>query len=97
MPAPSLDEGGDFIGRFQGVLRFLADTHEGQRNNVLYWAACRSRELIQAGLLDENHARAELLRTALGTGLDQRECEGTIESGLNPRGLIQEPTTIEIG
>lgn len=55
---------------------FVSKSPAGERNKVLYWAACRAAE---AGLLDGN-ACASLLSAAIAAGLDKTESEKTIAS-----------------
>jgi hypothetical protein len=47
-PALLLDEGRD-AARLAGLLRALQCAPEGQHNNVVYWAACRLREMLNQG------------------------------------------------
>jgi len=85
-PAPALPrayrprENGDDDDerRLDGVLRCLSSAREGERNGVLYWAACRCTELEMSHAQSE----AELIPVARGTGLPEREIRATIKSGL---------------
>jgi len=65
------------------VLRTLANATEGDRNKLLYWAACRVCDMYQTNELDRPAATQmlELLREgAARIGLGQREAERTIAS-----------------
>jgi hypothetical protein len=71
------------LHRAGGVLRTLVNAPEGERNRILFWAACRVRDMYQTNVLD--HAASmqmiELLRAAADrAGLPQRETERTITS-----------------
>ena len=59
-----------------GIVRRVATAAEGQRNTVVFWAACR---LLERGL---RHAEVEalLLHTARATGLPDSEIRRTITS-----------------
>jgi hypothetical protein len=76
------------LHRAGGVLRTLVNAHEGERNRILFWAACRVRDMYQTNVLD--HAASmqmiELLRAAADrAGLPQRETERTIVSAFRAR------------
>ncbi|GGL30319.1 hypothetical protein GCM10010095_14310 [Streptomyces anthocyanicus] len=62
-----------------GLVRFVAESREGNRNSRLFWAACRAAE-------DGQDARGELLSAALEVGLDEREALATIRSAYNRTG-----------
>ncbi|WP_166353561.1 bifunctional DNA primase/polymerase [Phytoactinopolyspora limicola] len=55
------------------LARYVAQTPEGNRNDVLYWASCRAAE---GGVRDTQ----PLLDAAVRAGLDQREAAQTISS-----------------
>ncbi|NDL57007.1 bifunctional DNA primase/polymerase [Phytoactinopolyspora mesophila] len=55
------------------LARYVAQTPEGNRNDVLYWASCRAAE---RGVRDAR----PLLEAALRAGLEQREAARTIYS-----------------
>lgn len=64
-----------------GLLRTVAETGEGKRNDVLYWAAKRA---VEAGHTDRGIADA-LTEAALHAGLDRRGIAGTLRSaGFKP-------------
>lgn len=66
------ESGGD-VGK---LADFVANAGKGDRNNKLFWAACRAAE---AGQLDSN-GKALLQSAAQSVGLDKIEVEKTIES-----------------
>lgn len=57
----------------------VRDEPKGNRNSMLYWAACRARE---EGIRDDI-AAAVLCRAALASGLDAAEIQTTIASALS--------------
>ncbi|MET8449341.1 bifunctional DNA primase/polymerase [Streptomyces sp. NPDC005209] len=63
-----------------GLVRFVATSPEGARNDRLFWAACRAWEHVR----DEHLAAAEvegaLVSAAVGTGLGERAAENTVTS-----------------
>ena len=76
--------------------RALAGMAEGSRNDALNIAAVKLGSLVAAGALSESTVRAELRRAALHAGLDPRETDLTIQSGLsyglqNPRQIPERP------
>jgi hypothetical protein len=58
-----------------GLLRTVAETPKGNRNNALFWAACRACE---DGLLDE--IQDQLLAAAISTGVSESSALRTINS-----------------
>lgn len=67
----------------RGLVTFVLDSAPGNRNNRLFWAACRAAEDAQDGRPD---ARGELLGAAIEAGLDEREALATIRSAYNRTG-----------
>lgn len=63
-------------------VRAVASAPEGTRNDTLNRAAFALGQLVAAGGLPEGAARAELRAAALHAGLDPRETDLTIASGL---------------
>jgi hypothetical protein len=80
--------GGDLrptLHRSLGIIRAVLDAQEGERNRMLFWAACRAREMVVSDELD--HAAGvqviEALRNAAAEiGLTQREIDKTITSAM---------------
>ncbi|MFJ1587467.1 bifunctional DNA primase/polymerase [Streptomyces sp. NPDC088197] len=66
--------------RAAALVRFVLDSHEGERNGRLFWAACRAYD---AGL-GEALAPA-LVTAAVHTGLSEREAAATVASAARPR------------
>jgi hypothetical protein len=67
----------------RGLVAFVLDSRPGDRNNRLFWAACRAAEDAQDGRED---ARDALLDAAVRAGLDEREASATIRSAYNRTG-----------
>jgi hypothetical protein len=61
------------------LVRFVSESPVGQRNERLNWAAYRAAE--QA--IEPIRAESALLTAALEAGLNEREAQRTIASGLN--------------
>jgi len=66
-------------GRLAGLVRTVKAAQPGQRNDVLYWAACRAAELDGA---DRAAVTRALVAAALTAGLDEREARRTIASAM---------------
>jgi hypothetical protein len=76
------------LHRAKGILRTVMQASEGERNRVLFWAACRARDMYVAAELDHPAAMQvlDLLREAAArAGLPQRETERTITSAFRSR------------
>lgn len=65
----------------QGLVKFVADSTQGQRNSRLFWAACRAAEA------DADDAPAVLLDAALHVGLAEPEARATIASAFRTVGV----------
>ncbi|MDW8293230.1 MAG: bifunctional DNA primase/polymerase [Anaerolineae bacterium] len=64
-----------------GLLMWLSGVKEGNRNEALYWAACRYRE--RAVPMDD--ALHDLVPIIVRAGLSSREAERTVRSAYNRR------------
>ena len=62
--------------RLEGLAQTVARAHEGNRNELLFWAACRG---LEEGIPQAATERA-LLRAALDAGLAEREARATLGS-----------------
>ncbi len=85
-PSPAM-AGGDRADRYadaalDGECGAVMRAPEGQRNDRLNVAALKLGTRIGAGLLDRGAVEAALRRAALAAGLDPRETEATIRSGI---------------
>jgi hypothetical protein len=68
-----------------GFVRAVADAPEGDRNNILFWAACRLGEAIQDGNIGAGFGAGALAAAAVRAGLSIAEAERTIASGISRR------------
>jgi hypothetical protein len=64
------------------LVRFVAAAPEAQRNNRLFWAACRMAGMVASRLLSESEAEAILVIAARQVGLPESEARRTAKSGL---------------
>ena len=62
------------------LLRFVRGGTEGERNNRLFWAACRMAAMVNSRLMTEGDAERLLLPAALETGLPEAASRATIAS-----------------
>lgn len=65
----------DRHGRLRGLVQLVLDGKPGDRNDPLFWAACRAGEMIRDGQLDEDTAMRVLVDAALESGLRGGEPE----------------------
>jgi hypothetical protein len=63
-------------------LRVLADAREGQRNQALFWTACRMGEAVRAGTISEDKAMVLLTSVGRQVGLLDREIVRAARSGI---------------
>jgi hypothetical protein len=68
------------------LVRLVASAHEGERNALTYWAACRAGEMVASGLLDAESAAAVIAEAAICAGLTRSEAERTARSGVRRTG-----------
>lgn len=69
--------------RLGGVVRRIGTAINGERNNVLFWGACRVGEWINLGDLTRTQGENILISAARQCGLDDVSAEKTIASGIN--------------
>jgi hypothetical protein len=79
---PASRPAGNINAAFQGLLRRVDRAADGERNGVTYWAACRAREMVQAGQIGQREAARLLVDAAVHAGLSKIESERTVRSGL---------------
>ncbi|PJM98104.1 DNA primase [Streptomyces sp. CB01201] len=65
------------------LVQHVMDSREGDRNNRLYFAACRAHETASEGHLDLHEALSGLYAAASAVGLAERDAHATIESAAN--------------
>jgi Bifunctional DNA primase/polymerase, N-terminal len=79
--APAGARPGDRVAaRLDGLIAAVLDAVQGERNNVLHWAACRAAEMVAAGQITDGQVHDSLGRAAACAGLDDSEAERTIAS-----------------
>jgi hypothetical protein len=69
-------------GDIDGLLNFLQQIPEGQRNRALFWAACRAGKASACGEISQLEARAQLIQVGLSVGLEKHKVPATVDSGL---------------
>ena len=70
--------------RLDGIIATLLGSREGERNNVLYWCACRVADMWDDGQISDVAAVLDgLLVLTAHIGLPQGEAAGTLASGLH--------------
>ena len=69
-------------GWLRGLVRIVVRAAEGQRNSVLFWAACRGGEAVRDGRAAEDFVVDVLSEAAGRAGLSQSEARRTIQSGM---------------
>ncbi len=69
-----------------GLVRLIAGSQSGERNNVTYWAACRAGEMVASGLLNASVAVALITEAATRAGLSRSEADRTARSGIRRTG-----------
>ena len=72
-------------GWLRGLVRTVATAAEGERNSILFWAACRAGEAVRDGKAAEDFVVDVLVEAATHAGLPQLEAQNTIQSGMCQR------------
>jgi len=72
--------------RLQQLLRRVATAHEGERNDITYWASCRFCEMVATGLISANDAMALIVDAGMAAGLPRSEAIAAARSGLRIAG-----------
>ena len=68
--------------RLAALCQFVEHAAEGERNQSLYWSACRAAEIVAAGQADAAVAGDALVSAAVAAGLPADEARRTVASGL---------------
>lgn len=68
------------IGSLVGLVTFVLEAREGERNTRLFWAACRGLELVRAGKADGAAVYGSLMDAAARIGLSEAEASRTLRS-----------------
>ena len=69
-------------GQLRRIVQTVIGAPVGNRNRILFWAACRIGGLVKQGLLREEAACVLLLEAGQHAGLAQSEALATSLSGL---------------
>jgi hypothetical protein len=69
-------------GWLRGLVRTVATAAEGERNSILFWAACRGGEAVRDGKAAEAFVVDVLVEAAKHAGLPEPEAHRTIQSGM---------------
>lgn len=67
----------------EGMAERLATSGQGSRNNLLNWAAYNAAQMIREGRISRATVESRLTHAGLAAGLNIKEVQGTIASGLN--------------
>ena len=83
VPSPMTAHVDDEIlqNQIKGILKAVLKAEEGNRNRLLFWAACRFAEMIRTELVAYELAEALLERAGDELGLSAREIRSTLASG----------------
>lgn len=88
-PHPQFDQPiGDPRAKVQGIYNAVAQTREGNRNGIVFWASCRIRDMIANGELTQSEgsgALQALHKLSQHIGLPARESFRTIDSAFRVR------------
>ncbi|WP_320783844.1 bifunctional DNA primase/polymerase [Streptomyces sp. CRN 30] len=68
------------ISTLVGLVGFVLEAHEGERNSRLFWAGCRALELVRAKKTDGPAVYASLMDAATRIGLSEAEASRTLRS-----------------
>ncbi len=66
----------------EGMAKRLASADQGNRNNILNWAAFKAGGLVRQGKLAASTVEGRLMQAALAVGLTLAETRATIASGI---------------
>jgi hypothetical protein len=69
LPMPSRAPG----RKLDGIIRAIARAHEGERNHLTFWGACRLAEMVAQSVLDRDDAIAIVIEAASRAGLPRQE------------------------
>lgn len=78
--APRVPPRGRPVDSLAGLVRFVLEAQQGERNSRLYWAACRALELVREGRADAHAVFGALVDAGTHIGLSQAEAEQTVRS-----------------
>jgi hypothetical protein len=73
-------------GWLRGLVRTVVRASEGERNQTLFWAACRAGKAVREGKAANEFVTDVLVEAAAHAGLSRPEAVRTIDSGLRTGG-----------
>lgn len=79
LPAVQLGSARPFDG-LVGLVAFVLEAREGERNSRLFWAGCRALELVRMGKVDGAAVYGSLVDAAARIGLTEAEASRTLRS-----------------
>jgi hypothetical protein len=79
-PRRPLQTSADAQRKLDGIIRSIALAHEGARNALCFWGACRMAEMVAAGELTRADAIEIAVEAASRSGLPRNEARRTAES-----------------
>jgi Bifunctional DNA primase/polymerase, N-terminal len=85
-PRRSLHTSEDVRHKLHGIIRSIALAHEGQRNQLCFWGACRLAEMVANGALTRSDAIEVAIEAASRAGLPRNEARRTAESAFRNDG-----------
>jgi hypothetical protein len=68
-----------------GIANLVESAGEGERNRIVYWAACRFAEMVRDGLITRSYADELLVRAGTGAGLPAWEVRSATRSAFSGR------------
>jgi hypothetical protein len=71
--------------QIDGLIRSIATAPEGQRNNILFWAASRFSELQKQSLITRDEAIGLALAAAERSGLESKEANRAVSNAFQVR------------
>lgn len=69
-----------------GLVKFVLEAPQGERNSRLYWAACRAFERARQGQVDQRAVASALVDAASHIGLSEAEARSTVTSAYRSTG-----------
>lgn len=66
-----------------GLISYLSRAPAGERNNRLYWCACRAADMVKRHQISEGGAVSQLMAACAALGLPAKEAMGTIRSAFD--------------
>jgi hypothetical protein len=79
-PREPLRAPGDVGRKLDGIIRSIARAHEGERNRLCFWGACRMAEMVAEGAFTRDYAINIAVEAASRAGLPRDEARRTAES-----------------